>query len=246
MAKITLEPLPFKEAIEFFKDKIALTPDQYRALEEAVKVKAFTVSGITSLEVLNGILKQLETALNDGLTAKEFRDSVNEMLAKKGYEGMTPFQADNIFRTNIQTAYNIGRYKQQTDPDVVKARPYWMYDAVQDKRTRPTHLALDGTVRRNDDPFWDVWYPPNGFRCRCSVRTLSQRDVDRRGLKVETGPAPAYVKTDTGLGAMPLLPDPGFAYNPGKEAWKPDLSKYPKELQKAYQQRSSKNRPTNV
>ena len=233
MAKITLEPLPFKEAIEFFKDKVALTPDQYRALEEAVKVKAFTVSGITSLEVLTGILKQLESALNDGLTAKEFRDSVNEILVKKGYEGMTPFQADNIFRTNIQTAYSVGRYKQMTDPEVLSRRPYWQYDAVNDERTRPSHLAMDGKVYPADHPFWDTWYPPNGFRCRCSVRSLSERDIAREGLQIETE-IPKLVEPP-GRPAMPLMPDPGFAYNPGKAAWKPDLSKYPEDLREAYE-----------
>lgn len=246
MPEFKSEPLPFEEAIQFFKDKLALKPEEYKRLAEEAKVKAFTISGYTSLEILNDILKELEKALTEGITVTEFRDSVNQLLERKGYQGFTPFNADNIFRTNVQTAYNVGRYKQMTDPDVIKARPYWVYDAVNDKRTRPTHLALDETVRSHDDPFWNTWYPPNGFRCRCSVRTLSKRDIGRRGYKIQTGPPPAYVKTDTGSGVIPLLPDPGFAYNPGKAAWQPDLSKFPAELQKAYQNRDSKKRPPNV
>ncbi|MGE5581484.1 MAG: phage minor head protein [Bacillota bacterium] len=237
MATIKIEPLPFEEAIEFFETKLALKPDDYAKLLEEVKVKAFTVSNISSLDVLNDILNELDKAVADGLTPQEFRQAVNEMLTRRGWEGMTPYQVDNVFRTNIQTNYNVGRYKQQTDPEVVKSRPYWIYDAVNDKRTRLTHLALDGTVRRYDDPFWDTWYPPNGFRCRCGVRTASERDINRKGLTVQTGPPPAYAKTAVGTGAVPLIPDKGFAYNPGKAAWKPDLSKYPDELQKAYRQK---------
>ena len=34
-------------------------------------------------------------------------------------------QAGLIFRTNIQTAYNVGHYEQMTDPGVMKLRPVW-------------------------------------------------------------------------------------------------------------------------
>ena len=98
-----------------------------------------------------------------GNTLAEFRDNMNGFLEREGYEGITPYQAENIFRTNIQTAYNVGHYKQMTDPEVMKLRPYWQYDAVNDSRTRPSHLAMDGRVFPADSPVWDTWFPPN--RC---------------------------------------------------------------------------------
>ena len=51
-------------------------------------------------------------------------------------------------------------------------------------RTRKTHLALDDLVYPIDDPFWDYFYPPNDFRCRCHVIALAPRDVARAGLTV--------------------------------------------------------------
>lgn len=41
-----------------------------------------------------------------------------------------------------------------------------------DRRVRPSHAILDGKVYPADHEFWATHYPPNGFRCRCGVRTL--------------------------------------------------------------------------
>ncbi|MDY0397140.1 MAG: phage minor head protein [Desulfuromonas thiophila] len=88
--------------------------------------------------------------------------------------------------------------------------------------TRPSHAAQHGKVYRHDHPYWDTWYPPNGFRCRCSVRTLSDRQLQSRGLTPETddptGKLIEPVDPVTG-GKMParlMMPDKGFGLNPGK------------------------------
>lgn len=36
------------------------------------------------------------------------------------------------------------------------------------------------------------------------------------------------------LPARPLMPDPGFNRNPAKQAWQPDLSRYPAKLTTQY------------
>ena len=154
---------------------------------------------------------------------------MNEFPTSEGYEGLDPLQADLIFRTNIQTAYNVGHYEQMTDPGVMKLRPYWQYDAVNDAHTRPSHLAMDGRVFPADSAVWDSWFPPNGFRCRCTVKTLSKRQVEARGLKVEQS-APGGV-----------MPDPHFSTNPAKVRFTPDLKDYPEALVKAYQKREKEN-----
>jgi SPP1 gp7 family putative phage head morphogenesis protein len=153
---------------------------------------------------------------------------------------------DNIFRTNIQTAYSVGRYKQMMA--VSEGRPYWQYSAVNDSRTRPTHRALHGKVYRADSKFWDTFYPPNGFRCRCSVKTLSERQVKQRGLDIGEGNGlgdliePIDPVTGDRLPARPLMPDKGFETNPGKEAWNPDLSNYPDNLRIPLEKRLNKQR----
>jgi len=238
MSEVKIGPMPYKEAIDFFKNKVSLTPEEFSKLEQEYKSLAFTISGIAKLDILNDILRELQKVLEEGTTFKEWRDNVNKMLEQKGWKGLSPYRADNIFRTNIQTAYSVGAYRRMTDPDMVEKRPYWMYDAVNDSRTRPTHLALDGKVFPVDHPFWDTWYPPNGYRCRCGVQSLSERDVIRRGLEV-SDEVPQMVEPP-GQMARPLVPDPGFAHNPAKTAWEPDIGKYPPELQKAYKERQKR------
>ncbi|MCL4515907.1 MAG: phage minor head protein [Firmicutes bacterium] len=236
--KLEYTPLTFEEAVQFFREKVALTPAKFNELAQEWKLKAFTIAGIGKLDVLRDILEKLDQALAEGTTLQEFRQKANELLEKRGWDGLTPYRADNIFRTNIQTAYNVGRYRQMSDPDVLPRRPYWLYDAVNDRRTRPTHAALDGKAWRANDHFWDTWYPPNGYRCRCSVRSLSERDVKRLGLTIQEG-IPAMV-APPGRPVQPLMPDPGWSFNPGKVSWQPDLAKYPPALQQAYARRQER------
>ena len=51
---------------------------------------------------------------------------------------------------------------------------------------RPTHAILHEKVYPADHEFRDANYPPNGFRCRCTVVTLSERQARAQGLPVET------------------------------------------------------------
>ena len=176
----------FEEAVSYFDKKVPVTAGVFYDLADHYRALAFTVSGYTEAQIIKKFYDELLDALENGTTMEQFRQSMSGFLERQGYEGLTPFQADNIFRTNIQTAYQAGHYEQMTDPDVMRLRPYWQYDAVNDSHTRPSHLAMDGRVFPADSPVWDTWYPPNGFRCRCTVTTLSARQVKERGLKVET------------------------------------------------------------
>lgn len=235
--KVLYENLNFEKAEEYFEGKIPVDSKTFYKIADEYKTKAFTVARYNNAEILKKFMDMLQKAIKDGTTLKKFKDEMDTFLENKGYEGLTPYQADNIFRTNIQTAYSVGHYAAMTDETVKKLRPYWQYDAVDDTRTRPAHRAMDGKVYAVDNPIWDVWYPPNGFRCRCGVTTLSKRQVEQRGLNVETA-APKYVPADdyeeTGE-VVVAKPDKNFGYNPAKKAFEADLSGYPESLKKAYE-----------
>ncbi|GAB6158288.1 hypothetical protein JCM39194_14880 [Desulfotomaculum varum] len=227
--------ITFEEAVEYFGGKIPVTAKQFYEIAAEYQSLAFTVSGYTKVQVLKKFHDELLRAIKEGETMQSFRDRMNGFLEAQGYEGVTNFQADNIFRTNVQTAYQVGHYRQMTDPDVLKLRPYWMYDAVNDSHTRPSHLAMDGRVFPADSPVWDTWYPPNGFRCRCTVRSLSKRQVEQRGLKVETEIPKAAELRDGRF--VNILPDPSFSTNPAKVQFTPDLKGYPETLKKVFERR---------
>lgn len=142
----------------------------------------------------------------------------------------TPWRLKTIYRTNIQTSYMAGRYKEQIDN--VENRPYFQYVAVMDRRTRPSHAMLNGRVFRYDDEFWNSFYPPNGWGCRCRVRALSEDNIKGRKLDVDSSKGqlseemrviskrtgeekPVAVYTDS-LTGHKISPDSGWSYNPGK------------------------------
>jgi len=231
---IILEPLPFDEAIAFFSDKLAMTPEEFYALVEEIRARAFTVARATSMDVIMDVHGAVEKAIESGETLVDFKKRLSDIMESRGWEGLTPWHAETVFRNNVQTAYSTGRYKQMIDQ--VDQFPYWEYDAVNDSATRPTHAALDGKIFPADHPFWDTWYPPNGHRCRCSVNPVHKYVAEEEGLKIETeDPTGKLIKpvdpvTGKEMPARSLMPDKGWDHNPAKHVWEPDLSKYPAEL----------------
>ena len=228
----------FKAAVEFLKKKKSVSKEEFLKMDEASRAKAFMVSGYTKAEVLDSFLQALTEAVELGTTKEEFQKKMNTFLEENGYEGVNPFKADVIFQTNLQTAYNAGHYKSMTDDTAVKLRPFWQYRTAADGNVREEHAQMHGKVYRADDPIWDVWYPPNGFRCRCSVVSLSERQVKERGLTVETKP-PRKVDRETGE-ILESRPDKGFATNPAKQVWEPDLTVLSTPVRKVFEKRKRK------
>ncbi len=111
---------------------------------------------------------------------------------------------------------------------MLEARPYWRYIGGLSANPRPEHLAWSGTVLRADDPWWNTHYPPNGWGCKCQVASVSQREMERDGLRVSEAPPVEYKPWEnphTGeIVDVPKGIDPGWAYNPGKAAWGEKLS----------------------
>lgn len=101
---------------------------------------------------------------------------------------------------------------------------------------------LHGKVYPADHDFWASNYPPNGFRCRCCVRSLSARQVEKQGLTVEKAMPQAGAWTDpkTGMEYFVHFPgaDKGFRNNPGKD-WAEsglDMKKCPEVNKESYEE----------
>lgn len=55
--------------------------------------------------------------------------------------------------------------------------PYLKMSVVEDANTSDICEPLDGITLPVDDPFWNIYYPPNHFRCRSTVEQLDQDDA---------------------------------------------------------------------
>lgn len=251
--------LPPKQAVEYMRSKgFAITWD-WEELWQDAQAQAFTVAKATRLDILQDIRDAVEKALQDGKTLAWFEKELTPVLHAKGWWGRqevtnevtgevdlvqlgSPWRLKTIYRTNIQTAYQAGRFQEQLEN--ADDRPYWQYIAILDGKTRPSHRAMNGKVLRYDDPFWGAFYPPNGWGCRCRVKALSGSNLQRRGLVAESsagklGTAMRLVRIGeerevaTFRAVDPVTrkeitvsPDVGWSYNPGAASWAPDLSRY--------------------
>lgn len=159
--------VPPTEAIDYFRRKKILTKKQFEKLSREAKAGAFTVSEIYKQDILEAFHNEIADALETGQTQKFVTDKFKRILSGAGHKMLGDFHLENVFRTNMQMAYGVGR--RQAMEDAAEDLPFWEYVAVSDDRTRPTHRALDGIVFPANHPFWDEHYPPWGFACRCSV-----------------------------------------------------------------------------
>ena len=200
--------LPFDEAIaQALSQKVVLPDEYYGALQGLAQQKAFSVAGLTSLDQLQQVKDSLDEAISTGQSFNEWKKTVTE----SGILNFPRSRLDLIFRSNMQGNYLAGKWEQFIGNSA--NRPYLMYDAINDSRVRPSHLALDGIIRRWDDPFWKTHSPPLGYRCRCSLISLTEeqakaRSGDGKGLNQQ----PVYVDKDGNT--QQANPDTGWDYNP--------------------------------
>jgi len=213
---------PFEEAISFFKNKLSIPTEHWDDLWKMMHTKGFTIAGAMKEELLDDIRSSVDKAISEGTTLVEFRKEFDSIVETHGwiYKGGRNWRSKVIYDTNLRTAYQAGRYKQMTDPDVTALRPFWQYRHGGSVNPRPEHLGWDNLVLPHDDPFWDTHYPPNGWGCKCRVVTLSQRDMDKMGKQApDTAPEIEYREWEDSKGNKHQVPvgiDPGWDYNVGQ------------------------------
>lgn len=170
-----MQPVTFLEALHYAHSKKVVLPDEFYSMDLKTRQMATTVSFLSSLEQAESVIKSLNKTLASGGTFNDFQKLVaeSEIILPKHY-------LDNVFRTNIQSAYGHGRWQQQQRNK--DKRQYLMYSAINDSRVRPAHLALNRIVLPIDHPFWLTHYPPLGFRCRCTVIALTEKQALKYGI----------------------------------------------------------------
>ena len=155
-------------------------------------MKAFKEMGeaFPSLVDANGVRKPFEQFLRD---VQKIDDTYNKHYLKAEYE----FAA-----ASADMAAKWERFMEDGD------RYNLQYRTAGDDRVRPEHAALNGVTLPPTDEFWESYYPPNGWRCRCTVVQV------RKKKHPETPHDEAMALGEAALGSDIKGM---FRFNPGKQ-----------------------------
>ena len=166
--------LPFQEAIDAMAARGVVLPDVYYGeLQGVARQLATSIAGLTSIDQITAVIDSLKESMANG-------GNFNDWKKQQSQQDLSfPLhRLDNIWRTNLQSQYNAGKWQQF---DSVEGELYLMFDAINDSRVRPSHAAMDGIIREKSDPFWNSHSPSLGYRCRCSLIAVTKSKAERLG-----------------------------------------------------------------
>lgn len=112
----------------------------------------------------------------------------------------------------IASAMGVAKWKSyEADGD----RYYLQYRTAQDDKVRDSHQALHNITLPIDDPFWDSFLPPNGWRCRCNATQVLKAKYEKSDSEAARK---AGEKATTQLGKDGDNKLEMFRFNPGKQS----------------------------
>lgn len=148
-------------------------------------------------------LKELSGLLLDtGGNIKPFSKFWQDVQSIYPEYNQSYLDAEYIFAT--QSAQMASKWNEyETDGD----RYNLQYRTANDDRVRESHWLLHNTTLPPSDPFWNDYFPPNGWRCRCTT-------IQVRKSKYPESNSDAMQK----IGAMATEGRNNiFRFNPGKQ-----------------------------
>lgn len=248
-----LHKLAPAEAVAWLKERGQLTRSfAWQDIFQDEHGYQFTISRLTRLDLLQSLRDAILKSVEGDLSRTDWMKDAEQLLTDAGWWGtrtlidlatgekvkttFDPARLRLIFDTNTRQAYATGLWERVERSK--RTHPYVRYITRQDERVRASHREWDNLVLPVEHSFWRQHWPPNGWRCRCRVMSMSQRDYDkgystsRPGAEEDenaplvrkpfTKQAPKvelveYVNPRTGeVSQVPEGVDPGFAYNPGQ------------------------------
>lgn len=222
---------PFKEQQAFFRRKLALPSERWDEIQRDQHDKAFIVAGAMKADLVADLKGSIQKVIDDGKSIQWFRENFGQIVQKHGWAGWTgsdtpagvAWRTRTIYTTNLKTSYAAGRYAQMTDPDVLRARPYWRYRHRSIENPRLEHKSWNDLVLPAQHPWFTTHFAPNGFGCNCTIDAINERQLKAMG---KTGPDQppnngTYEHVVASTGEVHVLPKGiqyGWDYAPGKSA----------------------------
>ena len=128
---------------------------------QRLKESNYVFSGIKVFHELN---EAFPSMLDDNNELRPFEDFLNDVQkVNNTYNGSYLKTEYNFAR---QSSLSAARWKQfEKDGD----RYNLQYRTAYDDRVRTSHRKLEGITLPPSSKFWNDYFPPNGWNCRCTV-----------------------------------------------------------------------------
>lgn len=121
----------------------------------------YIFSGIKTFHELNEAFPSL---IDDNGNRKPFEQFLNDVQKIDRTYNQNYLRAEyNFCHASADMAARWESFQEDGD------RYNLQYRTANDDRVRPQHAALHGVTLPISDPFWQTYYPPNGWNCRCTV-----------------------------------------------------------------------------
>lgn len=229
----SFNPGPPPEASRYLRNKGLKPAFSWQDVEPEEHAVAFTVAKMSELDLLEAARGEVQKALDEGLPFEAFKKSwrANPRLAdwwgrREMEDPLTgeivdaqlgsPRRLKTIYDANLRSARAAGQWERIERTKA--AFPFLEYRLGPSENHRPHHAAKAGLILPVDSPFWDEWFPPNGWGCKCWVQQVTRAEALRRG--VSDPPTIRDTRWENRrTGDRRLVPegiDPGWERNPGK------------------------------
>ena len=131
------------------------------AMRRRLQRSDYIFSGMKTFHELSEAFPSL---LDENGNRKPFEQFLNDVQSIDSTYNQNYLRAEyNFVQASAQMAAKWESFMQDGD------RYNLQYRTAGDKKVRPEHAALDRVTLPITDPFWEEYYPPNGWNCRCTV-----------------------------------------------------------------------------
>ena len=121
----------------------------------------YIFSGIKTFHELNEAFPSL---IDENGNRKPFEQFLNDVQKIDHTYNKNYLRAEyNFVQSSAEMAAKWEKFAEDGD------RYNLQYRTAGDSKVRPEHATLNGVTLPMSDPFWESYYPPNGWNCRCTV-----------------------------------------------------------------------------
>ena len=177
-AQLDIDILASDEAQSFINAHAGILDSTFKQVRMTDKMRErltrsnYIFSGIKTFHELNEAFPSL---LDENGDRKPFERFLNDVRKIDETYNSNYLRAEyNFVQASAEMAAKWEQYSEDGD------RYLLQYRTAHDDKVRPEHAALDRITLPMSDPFWESYYPPLSWNCRCSVVQV------RRGKYEET------------------------------------------------------------